>query len=74
MNSSSPLRIRLQPKMAGVLVDLPFGISERYIVLFNENANIVNEPAPDLDVYRKVFGKWYTPILNPFEVKEFVGI
>ena len=35
--------------------------------------NIMNEPAPDLDVYRKVFGKWYTPILNPFEVKEFCG-
>ena len=68
MNSSSPLRIRLQPKMVGVLVDLPLE-SVRGILSF-----LTRMPAPDLDVYLKVFGKWYTPILNPFEVKEFVGI
>ena len=60
--------------MAGVLVDLPLESVRGILSFFNENANIMNEPAPNLDVYRKVFGKWYTPILNPFEVKEFVGI
>ena len=60
--------------MAGACVDLPLESSERYVVLFNENANIVNESATDLDVDRKVFGEWYASILNPFEVKEFVGI
>ena len=73
MNSSSPLRIRLQPKMARVLIDLPLESVRGYIVLFYQNANIVNEPAPDLDVYRKVLGSGTTHP-QPLKVKKFVGI
>ena len=60
--------------MTGAHVDLPLESSERYVVLFNKNANIMNESPTNLDVDQKVFGKWYASILNPFEVKEFVGI
>ena len=58
--------------MAGAHVDLP--LESVRAMLFNENANIVNESATNLDVNQEVFGEWYASILNPFEVKEFVGI